>query len=179
MAKDKRGFMLYADMKETFDQLPDDKAASLIRHIFAYVNDENPTSNDLIINIAFAPIKQQLKRDLDKYRDKCLKNKENANKRWDANVSDGTKRNANDADNDKGIDKDIDIFREKDHLHITWGEMNKLIDEFGEEKADTYINQVLNYRKNTKYKSLYLTALNWLKRDFPKDKGNQPKKLSI
>jgi len=67
MAEDKKGFILYADQKELFEQLPNEKAGELIKHIFKYVNDENPTTDDLIINLAFTPIKQQLKRDLKKF----------------------------------------------------------------------------------------------------------------
>ena len=68
MAEDKKGFILYADQKELFNQLPNDKAGELIKHIFAYVNDENPITEDLIINMAFTPIKQQFKRDLEKWQ---------------------------------------------------------------------------------------------------------------
>ena len=70
MAEDKKGFILYADQKELFEQLPNEKAGELIKHIFKYVNDENPISEDLLINLAFTPIKQQLKRDLKKYESK-------------------------------------------------------------------------------------------------------------
>ena len=55
--------------------------------------------------------------------------------------------------------------------------MNKLIDEFGEAKADEYVNSVLNYRKNSKYKSLYLTTLKWLRKDHIEETGKP--KLSI
>jgi hypothetical protein len=61
--------------------------------------------------------------------------------------------------------KGDNIFIQRDHLFITWDEMNKLIDKVGEEKANDYVNSVLNYRKNTRYKSLYLTALKWIDRD--------------
>jgi len=44
--------------------MPDDKAGVLFKHILRYVNDLNPTTDDLLIDIAFEPIKQQLKRDL-------------------------------------------------------------------------------------------------------------------
>ena len=67
MAQDKKGFILYADQKALFDKLPNDKAGELIKHIFSYVNDENPEPIDLLIEIAFEPIKQQLKRDLKKF----------------------------------------------------------------------------------------------------------------
>ena len=70
MAEIKKGFILYSDQKELFEQLPDDKAGQLIKHIFKYVNLEKPITDDLIINLAFTPIKQQLKRDLIKYENK-------------------------------------------------------------------------------------------------------------
>ena len=67
MAENKKGFILYADQIDLFTQLPNDKAGELIKHIFAYVNDEDPQTDDLIINIAFTPIKKQFKRDLEKW----------------------------------------------------------------------------------------------------------------
>ena len=90
MAKDKKGFILYADQKELFDQLPNDKAGELIKFIFAYVNDENPITKDLLLNLAFTPIKQQLKRDLVKYEDKIDKKsiagREGNLKRWNLDI---------------------------------------------------------------------------------------------
>jgi hypothetical protein len=67
MAKDKKSFVLYSDQKELFNHLSDEMAGRLIKHIFAYVNDENPESDDVMLNLAFTPIKQQLKRDLKKF----------------------------------------------------------------------------------------------------------------
>lgn len=92
MAKDKKGFILYADQKALFEQLPNDKAGELIKFIFAYVNDENPITEDLIINLAFTPIKQQLKRDLIKFEETKEKRSEagkaGANKRWQTIAND-------------------------------------------------------------------------------------------
>jgi hypothetical protein len=67
MARDKKSFVLYSDSQSLIKQLPDDVAGRLLKHIFAYVNDENPISDELLVNIAFEPIKNQLKRDLKKY----------------------------------------------------------------------------------------------------------------
>jgi hypothetical protein len=67
MAKDKKSFLLYCDQQGVFNKLPDEIAGKLIKHIFAYVNDENPPCDDLLLTIAFEPIKTQLKRDLRKY----------------------------------------------------------------------------------------------------------------
>ena len=69
MAKDKTSFILYCDQQGLFNKLPDEIAGKLIKHIFAYVNDEDPIASDLLLEIAFEPIKLQLKRDLRKYDD--------------------------------------------------------------------------------------------------------------
>lgn len=69
MAANKRGFVLYADQKLIFDDLTNDEAGILIKHIFSYVNDENPKLEDRLLDMAFKPIKLQLKRDLVKYQE--------------------------------------------------------------------------------------------------------------
>lgn len=85
MAEGKKSFIAYSDWKAIFDELPDKEAGILIKHIFAYVNDENPKSESLLIRAVFAPIKSTLKRDLNnwsKIRDKRSKaGKISANKR--------------------------------------------------------------------------------------------------
>jgi hypothetical protein len=95
MAKDKKGFILYSDQKELFEQLPNEKAGELIKFIMAYVNDENPQTDDLIINLAFTPIKQQLKRDLEKFEKTKINRSEagkaGAEKRWQ-NIANDSKR---------------------------------------------------------------------------------------
>ena len=62
MAENKKAFVLYTDIIETVKQLDDLKAGELFKHILKYVNDENPKSDDPIINLVFTPIKLQLKR---------------------------------------------------------------------------------------------------------------------
>ena len=80
MAKDKKSFLLYCDQQGVFNKLPDEIAGKLIKHIFAYVNDENPPCDDLLLTIAFEPIKTQLKRDLRKYDEYIDKQKFNGAK---------------------------------------------------------------------------------------------------
>ena len=67
MAKDKKSFVLYSDQRNVIDLLTDEQAGKLLKHLFAYVNDEEPKLTDQLITIAFEPIKQQLKRDLIKW----------------------------------------------------------------------------------------------------------------
>jgi len=67
MATDKKSFLLYTDLIKTVEKLPVEKQAALFMHILQYVNDQDPQTDDLLVEIAFEPIKQQLKRDLVKY----------------------------------------------------------------------------------------------------------------
>jgi len=67
MATNKKSFILYADIKTTVDKLNNEYAGKLFKHILAYVNDENPETDDLLLEIAFEPIKRQFKRDLQKW----------------------------------------------------------------------------------------------------------------
>lgn len=76
MAENKKSFVAYADWKETFDKLPDEVAGKLIKHIFAYVNDENPVSDDFVIEAIFSNIKNTLKRDLKKWESQLEQRRE-------------------------------------------------------------------------------------------------------
>jgi len=67
MAENKKSFIVYSEWRDTFEQLSNEQAGKLIKHIFSYVNDKDPKTTDIIINLAFTPIKQTLKRDLKKW----------------------------------------------------------------------------------------------------------------
>jgi hypothetical protein len=66
MAKDKTSFVLYSDSKSIIDLMTNEQAGLLLKTLFAYVNDENPTIDNSIA-IVFEMIKLQLKRDLKKW----------------------------------------------------------------------------------------------------------------
>jgi hypothetical protein len=120
MAKDKKSFILYADQKALFEKLPDELAGKLIKHIFKYVNDENPVSEDLIIEIAFEPIKNHLKRDLKLFEEKLVKRSEagkvGAEKRWQEMANDSNRIN-NIANDGKRI-KPIAKIAENDNVNV-------------------------------------------------------------
>lgn len=64
--ENKNSFVLYTDLIHTVAKLPDETAGKLFKLILSYVNDENPDTEslDLLLQVTFEPIKQQLKRDL-------------------------------------------------------------------------------------------------------------------
>ena len=112
MAQDKKSFILYCDLIHTVEKMPLEKSGELFLHILRYVNDQNPVTEDLIIDLTFEPIKQQLKRDLIKYQSIREKNKANIKKRWNTVVYDGiptdTKHTVNGTDNVTVTDNDND-----------------------------------------------------------------------
>ena len=121
MAENKKGFVLYADQKLIFEDLTNEEAGLLIKHIFSYVNDENPILEDRLLDMAFKPIKLQLKRDLVKYEGVKERNSANARKRWDAvalsgipKIQECTKNADKDNDKVKGNGKGIVNVTDKD-----------------------------------------------------------------
>lgn len=80
MAENKKSVLIYCDLIHTVKHLPDELAGKLFKHFLAYVNDENPQTDDVMLKIAFEPIKQQLKRDLQKYNNIVERNKKNGAK---------------------------------------------------------------------------------------------------
>jgi hypothetical protein len=181
MAENKKSFLLYCDIMHTVKKLSNEQTGILFKHILSYVNDENPELNDLMLELVFEPIKQQLKRDLRRYENICNKNKTNGEKGGrpnkintnnpnnpvgklgilnNPNNPDEPKKpdndNDNDNDNDIGIDKKIFITAQK------WMKENspsvlKLKEPFTEKQ----FTQLRTEFSNDQIKHLLLKMHNW------------------
>lgn len=146
MAEGKKSFIAYCDWKTVFDSLPDEYAGKLVKHLFCYVNDEDPESDDIVINASFALIKNQLKRDLQEYREKCKVNSENGKKggrpkktETNPNKPNGFSKNptkAKKADNDNDTDNDIES-RKK--------EFRKLLTPYEEKYGESFIEDFFGH----------------------------------
>lgn len=116
MAENKTSFLLYCDIIHTVKKMPKADAGELFVHILEYVNDLNPETSNMVVDLVFEPIKQQLKRDLTKYEGIKAKNKENVLKRWNKSnttVYDRIPTDTKNTVNDTVTDTDNDIDKEK------------------------------------------------------------------
>tara|TARA_R110002072_G_scaffold97926_2_gene215431 strand:- start:5152 stop:5838 length:687 start_codon:yes stop_codon:yes gene_type:complete len=80
MAENKKSFVAYCDWQETFEELSNEEAGKLVKHLFNYVNDKDPEASDKLTQMCFIPIKQSLKRDLKKYEGYIKKQSDNGKK---------------------------------------------------------------------------------------------------
>ena len=184
MAKDKKSFLLYCDIIHTVEKLDDVQAGKLFKHLLKYVNDQDPTPENPLIEIAFEPIKQSLKRDLIKYEGIRERNSENAKKRWNATASDRIPKVPNDtknadsvSDSDSVISKDI--YRSFAHLSITNADVEKLLSKYSIDDIDEVLDSIENFKGNKKYTSLYLTASKWLSKNKKTTEVAEPKELLL
>lgn len=192
MAEGKKSFVLYADLLSTVDKMPDDKAGELLKHILKYVNDLNPETDDLLVQIAFEPIKNQLKRDLKKWEDLKVKRSEAGKRSAEARAKraeqketnstsvksveqSSTNSTVNDTVNvtvnvNDTVNDNTKYYYEKDNLKLTEEEKEKICQKYDILILDEYISRVENWKNKHKVKSLYLTVLNWIRKD---EKQNQ------
>lgn len=72
---------------------------------------------------------------------------------------------------DENEDVNVNVYRKFKHLSLSLVEFDKLLSEgYTNFEVDAILDSIQNYKANTKYTSLYLTAKKWLK----KEHGNKP-----
>jgi len=189
MAENKKGFVLYADQKIIFEELTDEEAGILIKHVFKYVNDENPILENRIITIAFNPIKLQLKRDLKRWESIRLKRSEAGKKSAESRqqnqqvltkstviVNDNVNVNVNVNDNVNDNVNVINIINnwfydfENGNEILEIARRNNLTIEFIKEKLHEFKKYAeLEYPNYGKFVSHFK---NWIVKNNPKDNSN-------
>jgi len=190
MAKDKKSFVAYCDWLESFEELTDEEAGRLAKHLFRYVNDLNPEAPDKITKMCFIPIKQSLKRDLVKYEERADRARENGAKggrpktqKTQSVISEPKKPDIVSVsvnDNDISIGRDFDTFFEaygkqvdkipcqREWLNIEREEHAKIL-----EHVTKYVNSTPDVKFRKKPLN-YLKDRTWLDPDLP-NQNKEPK----
>lgn len=77
MAEGKKSVLLYCDLIHTIEKMDDETAGKFFKHYLRYINDLNPTTDNLIVDITFESVKQNLKRDLSKWESRADNSRNN------------------------------------------------------------------------------------------------------
>jgi len=140
MAENKKSFILYCDQKGVWDKLNNEQAGKLIKHIIAYVNDENPQTDDFITELAFEPIKQHLKRDLKKWE-----------KQYDQRVEAGKKSAESRKRNSTTVDERSVSSTVNESVNVN-GTVNENVNVNEIKTLEWFVNQIDEiYLENLKY----------------------------
>lgn len=79
---DKVNFIFYGEWIDYFKEMNDKEIAQTMRAIFDTVGGKSVENLKGISAVTYKVVKNQIERDVQKYREKCEKNKKNIEKRW-------------------------------------------------------------------------------------------------
>ena len=80
MAENKKSVLLYCDLIHTVEKMDNETAGQFFKHYLRYINDQNPETDNLIVDISFESVKQNLKRDLKKWEARAENSRKNGTK---------------------------------------------------------------------------------------------------
>ena len=118
----KRNLLIYLDYADTlFSELEDAEVGALIRAVMKYAKtDEREQFKDRLMQTVYSRMINDFENDMQKYEDRCEKNRAAANKRWtNANGYERIQANAKDAHNDNENHKDNENDNENPN-HKPW-----------------------------------------------------------
>lgn len=85
---EKVNFIFYGEWIDYFKEMNDKEIAQTMRAIFETVEGREAENLKGVAAVTYKVIKNQIERDVQKYREKCEKNKENIKKRWQKGTND-------------------------------------------------------------------------------------------
>jgi heme-degrading monooxygenase HmoA len=82
-----RSFILHLDSLAILDKLSDEQAGKLFKSLYIYQKNGEIENLEFALDLALTPFINQFKRDEEKYKKTCERNKHNALKRWENNAT--------------------------------------------------------------------------------------------
>ena len=142
---EKVNFIFYGEWIDYFKEMNDKEIAQTMRAIFDTVGGKSVENLKGISAVTYKVVKNQIERDVQKYREKCEKNKKNIEKRWQKDtdvIPTEYERNTNVFKKDTdvipnssfGTVKKSNKEKDKDKENVNEGESNRKGDCKGENK---------------------------------------------
>jgi hypothetical protein len=165
-------FIFYRSFFEATKPLDPGQKAQLFDAICRYSLDQEHIELDPICEAMFTLIKPQLDANFNKYKagKKSAEAKQKANRKATKKQQKANKPTTNVNVNDNSNNNKKEYYAHFKHLKLTYEEHAKLLKEYKPEQIDDMLDQIWNFKGNTKYTSLYLTLKNWLKKDNKNEK---------
>ena len=130
--KEQKSFLVYGDIEPVIDELSDEQAGQLFRGMVKYFKTGETPDFTGVLKFVFIPIQQQMDRDLEKYAEKCEKNRKKIKDYWDGvkantNVYNGIPMYSTATNKDTDTDKDTDTKTDKDTDTTTDTDTNAVV----------------------------------------------------
>lgn len=189
MAKERTAFVLPKSQKEIVDQLTDEEAGKIFKAIYEYEVNKNIYKFNKYLQIIFTQFKIELDKNAKLYEERCQRNRENVQKRWEnTNVYERIRPNTNDTNKIKEnkikenkiyIEREINKERDNSHVAIaTTPTLSEIIDygaSLGSDKE--YCEGFFNYYEGIGWvtgaglpiKNWKMIFNNWLRKDKKKE----------
>ena len=175
-------FIFYRSFFEATKSLTTEQAADLYYAICSYALDRKELELEPVQKALFSLIKPQLDANHKRWEN-GLKGANSGKKGGRPKTPKKPQRNPKKTPNvnvNVNVNDNVNenIYRKFAHLQINLDDYEKLVNEYDKQQVNDILDQIENFKGNTKYKNLYLTAKNWLKRDNLNTQKNEKKRAS-
>ena len=185
MSKERTAFVLPKSQKEIIDQLTDEEAGKIFKAIYEYEVNKNIYKFNKYLQIIFTQFKIELDKNAKLYEERCQKNRENVQKRWEnTNVYDRIRANTNDTNKIKEnkIYREREINKERDSHYVataTTPTLSSIVSYGSEIGADEdYCEKFFNHYEAIGWvtsaglpiKNWKMIFNNWIKKDRQEEK---------